>query len=154
ADDVALTELLQRAGRGDGDAADRLLPRVYSELQRLARARMARERRDHTLQPTALVHEAYLHLLGDARLEWPDRARFFQAAAEAMRRILVDHARRRARHKRGGGRERAAVDVAELAGGSVQDPDTFLALDEAIQRLERADPRAAEVVRLRFFGGL
>src|SRR5262245_5279657 len=106
-----VTELLTAISRGDSGAADRLLPVVYEELGRLASSRLAGERADHTLQATALVHEAYLRLLGDARPRWDGRGHFFAAAAEAMRRILVDHARGRSANKRGGGRQRLGVDA-------------------------------------------
>ena len=155
--DAPLTELLQRAASGEAAAADEALPSVYRELRRLAEARMAGERRNHTLQATALVHETWLRLAGVGDRAWPDRAAFYQAAAAAMRHILVDHARRRARQKRGGGGAREPISVGALQapeGGGVYDPATFLELDEQIRALERDDPRAGAVVRLRFFAGL
>src|SRR5262249_19377511 len=120
----------------------------------IARRRMSAERHEHTLQATALVHEAYLRLLGDdgAALAWSSRAHFFSAAAEAMRRILIEHARGRGRVKRGGGRKRGPVDVIDLA--SAENPEDILALDAAICRLEERDPQAARIVRLRFYAGL
>jgi RNA polymerase sigma factor (TIGR02999 family) len=131
---------------------DRLLPLVYDELRGLARARLRHERQGHSLQATALVHEAYIRMLGADSPSWNDRAHFFRAAAEAMRRILIDHARKRGRVKRGGGRIQVTLgDVQVGAGLPLED---ILALDEAIQRLEGQDPRMAEIVRLRFFAGL
>lgn len=154
--DEPLTQLLRRAADGETDAGEAALPLVYHELRRIARARMARERADHTLQATALVHETWLRLVGAGAPVWHDRAAFYRAAATAMRRILVEHARRRTRRKRGGAAEREPVSVDGLPAPR---PDlgcavTFLQLDEEIQRLEREDPRAGEVVRLRFFAGL
>ncbi|MBX3464022.1 MAG: RNA polymerase subunit sigma [Planctomycetes bacterium] len=151
-----LTQLLRRAAAGEAAAGDEALPLVYRELRAIARARMAQERPDHTLQATALVHETWLRLVGAGGGEWADRAAFYRAAAVAMRRILVEHARRRNRQKRGGGAERDPVSVAGLPAPR---PDlgcaaTFLQLDEEIERLEREDPRAGEIVRLRFFAGL
>ncbi len=151
-----LTQLLRRAAAGESGAGEAALPLVYRELRRIARARMAGERVDHTLQATALVHETWLRLVGADGPEWNDRAAFYRAAAVAMRRILVEHARRRARHKRGGGVDREPVSVAGLPAPR---PDlacaaTFLQLDQEIERLEREDPRAGEIVRLRFFAGL
>lgn len=141
------------AREGDASASGELLRRVYDQLRAIARAHMASERRGHTLQATALVNEAYLKLLGREDVRWNDRAHFFRAAAEAMRRILVDHARARNADKRGGGR--AALSIANVADlGEGQSPEGILALDEAIARLEEADPESGEVVRLRFFGGL
>lgn len=139
-------------GADRDEALERLLPVVYEELRALARARLRHERPDHTLQATALVHEAYLRLLGDEAPPWSDRAHFFHAAAEAMRRILIDHARRRGRIKRGGDRVRVSLDDAGL--GTEPDLDRLVALDEAIRRLDEQDPRAGDVVRLRFFAGL
>lgn len=150
-DPGGLTQLLRRASTGDGSALDAAVPRVQRELWAIARRRMAGERRDHTLQPTALVNEAWMRLLGDQEIEWASRVEFFKAAAESMRRILIDHARARARLKRGGVRRRMDIPLDELAG---ETPEQFLALDEEIQKLEDEDPRAAAVVRLRFFAGL
>lgn len=151
-----LTELLRRAAGGEQAAADSALPAVYLELRRIAQARMANERVGHTLQPTALVHETWLKLVGMGAAGWSDRAAFYHAAATAMRRILVDYARGRARQKRGGGRGAAPATVSSLPAKGI-DPDdaiTFLHIDEQIARLEAEDPRAGAVVRLRFFGGL
>ncbi len=139
-------------GTGRQAALGRLLPLVYDELRALARAHLRHERPDHTLQATALVHEAYLRLLGGQDLPWNDRAHFFRAAAEAMRRILIEHARKRGRIKRGGNQVRVRISGVHL--GTEQDPDEILALDEAIRRLEEQDPRIADLVRLRFFAGL
>ena len=143
----------------NGEAADagRLLEVVYEQLRAIAQQRMVQERADHTLQATALVHEAYIRLVGDADVSWANRAHFFAAAAEAMRRILIEHARSRARQKRGGdGDGRAAIrrplNVLDLAQD--QDPAQILMLDEAISRLSEQDPDAAQVVRLRFYAGL
>lgn len=134
------------------EALDRLLPLVYEELRGMARARLRAERPGHTLQATALVHEAYLRLRGEDAPPWAGRAHFFHAAAEAMRRILIEHARSRARVKRGGGRVR--VDLDEVQFSHMPDPDELLAVDEAIRRLEEVDDRASDVVRLRYFAGL
>jgi len=148
-----VTRLLDAAAAGDPKAAADLLPLVYEELKNLAAARMAAEASDHTLQPTALVHEAYLRLVGgtDAR-RWDGGGHFFAAAAEAMRRILIDRARHKNTRKAGGGRRRLDLDdVAAMIDG----PDVeLLALDEALGKLERKDPRKAAVVKLRFFAGL
>jgi RNA polymerase sigma factor (TIGR02999 family) len=132
------------------DAA--LLGQVYEQLRAIARARMANERAGHSLQATELVHEAFLKLQNHPSLLQADRRRFFHAAAEAMRRILIDHARGKGRAKRGGGMKRAVTDVAELA--VEQDADEILALDEAVHRLEKEEPTSAQVLKLRFFTGL
>ncbi|MHC4219035.1 MAG: sigma-70 family RNA polymerase sigma factor [Planctomycetota bacterium] len=147
-----ITQLLNAASGGDGDAAAELLPLIYGELHRIAQARMAALRPGSTLQPTALIHEAYLRLLGDDKPGWNSRGHFFGAAAQAMRQILVDAARRKASLKRGGDRKRLDLDDVEpaVAAPSVN----ILALDEALQRLERDDPRKARIVMLRFFAGL
>lgn len=152
-----VTVLLRLASDGDSQAAAELLPLVYDELRRLARAKMSKERdggAGQTLQPTALVHEAYMRLLGaeGESLRWEGRGHFFGAAARAMRRILVERARARGRVKRGGGAARVALEDDALA---VEPPgDDLLALDEALERLEKRDRRKAEVVMLRFFAGL
>jgi RNA polymerase sigma factor (TIGR02999 family) len=134
------------------EALNRLFPVVYAELRAVARAHLRYERSDHTLQATALVHEAYMRLLGGAYPAWNDRQHFFRAAAEAMRRILVEHARRRARVKRGGNPVR--VSLGDVDSAPQYDPEEILALDDAIRRLEDQDPTLADVVRLRFFAGL
>lgn len=151
-----VTQLLALASDGDSQAAAELLPLVYDELRRLARARMAKEAAGgagFTLQPTALVHEAYMRLLGDADVKWDNRGHFFGAAARAMRRILVERARHRDRIKHGGGRKR--VELQDDAAMS-QEPEAgeLLALDEVLEKLERMDRRKAEVVMLRYFAGL
>jgi RNA polymerase sigma factor (TIGR02999 family) len=148
-----VTRLLNAAAAGDPKAAAELLPLVYDELRRLAAARMAEERPGQTLQATALVHEAYVRLVGGSRTqEWNGRAHFFGAAAEAMRRILVEAARRKGREKRGGDRER--VDLDDLAVTAPERSDDLLALDEALTQLAATDPQAAELVKLRYFAGL
>lgn len=138
--------------RSSADDRTELLALVYDHLKRIAGARMRGERADHTLQATALVHEAWVRLAGGADVAWTDRAHFYAAAAEAMRRVLIEHARARGRVKRGGGLQRKPLDVVDLAVAA--DPDEILALDEAIGRLEEQDARAAEIVRLRFYAGL
>ncbi len=147
-----VTCLLAEIQGGRSEATDRLLPILYAELRRMARSQMARERPGQTLQPTALVHEAYFRLLGTERLPWENRAHFFAAAAEAMRRILIERARRIARTKHGGGKLRVTLDpdAPDLAIS----PERFLTLDRALDRLEAQDPRMAQVVKLRFFAGL
>src|SRR5262245_36875746 len=148
-----VTRLLDAAAAGDPTAAADLLPLVYDELRNLAAARMAGERPGQTLQATALVHEAYLRLIGDGQpRNWDGRGHFFAAAAEAMRRILVDQARRKGRAKRGGERRRVDLDDADLV--SLAAPDELLLIDEAIDRLAAEDARAAQLVRLRYFAGL
>jgi len=136
-------------------AASKLLPLVYEELRRLAASRMANERGDHTLQPTALVHEAYLRLVDGSKAgQWNGRGHFFAAAAEAMRRILVERARARGATKRGGGRQRMDLDDVAAVVGSDERSEELLALDEALVDLERHDSRAAALVKLRYFAGL
>jgi RNA polymerase sigma factor (TIGR02999 family) len=147
-----VTCILNDLRAGHPDASDQLLPLVYDQLRAIAQQRMNEERAGHTLQATALVHEAYLRLVGDEDVAWADRSHFYAAAVEAMRRILIDHARRRGAVKRGGEWRRAAVNVASLALD--ENLDNFLALDEAILRLEGQDRTAAQVVRLRFYAGL
>jgi RNA polymerase sigma factor (TIGR02999 family) len=145
-----VTRLLEAATRGDRHAAAELLPLVYDELRNLAAVRMAQEKPGHTLNATALVHEAYLRLVGDQQFD--GRGHFFAAAAEAMRRILVGQARRRHAAKRGGQRQRQALDPDDIAA-PVPD-DELLALHEALDRLAAAHPEKAEVVKLRYFAGL
>lgn len=151
-----LTLLLRRAANGEPAAGEQALPLVYRELRRIAQGRMAGERRDHTLQATALVHETWLKLVSMGEADWADRAAFYRAAATAMRRILIDHARTRGRGKRGGGAKRQSVALDGLIDPQpdLADGATFLQLDEQIRRLEAEDPRAGEIVRLRFFAGL
>jgi RNA polymerase sigma factor (TIGR02999 family) len=146
-----VTELLRAIGKRDS-ASEELLEIVYDHLRGIARQRMAGERAGHTLQATALVHEAFMRLVGDEELGFENRAHFYAAAAQAMRRILIDHARRRNTEKRGGERKRVPMSVVDLATDT--DPEQVMALEEAMARLEQSDPRAASVVRLRFFAGL
>ena len=149
-DDV--TSILSDMGEGNRqEAMGRLVPLVYQELRAMAQAHLRDERLDHSLQATALVHEAYLRLLGGDR-PWNDRRHFFRAAAEAMRRILIEHARKRGRVKRGG--QQVRVELRNVDVATEQDLDELLALDDAFRRLQEKDPEAAEVVELRFFGGL
>ena len=145
-----ITHLLDAAAAGDRKAAADLLPIVYDELRKLAAARMAAEKPGHTLDATALVHEAYLRLVGDQHFE--GRGHFFAAAAEAMRRVLVNHARDRNRLKRGGGRHR--IDVDRLTGPAAATDDDLLELDDALDRLGKDYPAAADLVKLRFFAGM
>jgi len=148
-----VTRLLEAAHRGDQQAAAELLPLVYDELRNLAAARLASEKPGQTLQATALVHEAYVRLVGpDSPQDWNGRGHFFGAAAEAMRRILVESARCKKSLKRGGDRVRADFDFANLA--DPERPDEVIAIDEALAGLAAADPQAAELVKLRYFVGL
>jgi RNA polymerase sigma-70 factor, ECF subfamily len=147
-----VTQLLATWSSGDREAAERLLPLVYDELRHIAARQLRRERAGHTLQPTAIVHEAYLRLSGQPGLKWPSRAHFLAFAAHLIRRILVDYARRRNRAKRGGLSERITfIEAADLA--LEKSPD-LVALDEALSGLEKVDPRKATVVELKFFAGL
>lgn len=147
-----ITMLLNDVSAGVPDARSALLEKVYGQLRAIAQQRMARERPGHTLQATALVHEAYMKMLGDQPIMWQDRGHFYRAAAEAMRRILVDHARKHGAEKRGGDRQRVPLNVLDLASES--DPQEILSLDRAIVRLQELDSGAAEVLRLRVFAGL
>jgi RNA polymerase sigma factor (TIGR02999 family) len=147
-----ITLLLQRIDAGDAQAAERILPLVYEELRKLAAARMAREAAGHTLQPTALVHEAWIRLGADQQPSWRGRSHFFAAAAEAMRRILIDSARRRHAQRRGGRLEHVNIDDVEVAGATAD--AKVLHVHEALEKLARNDPSKAELVKLRFFGGL
>ena len=148
-----VTTLLNEAGAGDAQAAAALLPLVYQQLRALAGRKMRQERPDQTLQATALVHEAYLRLVDTTRIQlWESRWHFFAAAAESMRRILVDNARKRGRIKRGGDRHQVDLDKIEL---TVNDPpDELIALDEALTKLAEEHPQKAQLVNLRYFGGL
>jgi RNA polymerase sigma factor (TIGR02999 family) len=146
----SLIHLLDAAAAGDRRAAADLLPLVYDELRKLAAARLAAEAPGHSLDPTALVHEAYLRLVGDQQFD--GRGHFFAAAAEAMRRILVNHARDRNRLKRGGGRQR--VDLDRLTGLAAANDDDLVELDDALDRLAKDYPAAAALVKLRFFAGM
>ena len=152
--DAPVTRLLREVEAGKPQAADALLPLVYDQLRELARHRMAEERAGHTLQATALVHEAYLRLVGDRPAGWAGRAHFFHAAAEAMRRILIEHARGRGRVKRGGGAERQRVPLSVIDLAAENDSGEILDLDDAVCRLEQQSPDVAAVVRLRFYAGL
>ena len=147
-----VTLLAARAGNGDDEAAAELLLVVYGELRRLAAAQMSRERAGQTLQPTALVHEAWLRLGGDRQPAWENRAHFFGAAATAMRRILVERARRRNAERHGGGRTHVPLDELDL-GGAANDPH-LLEISEALERYAEREPQKAEFVRLRYFIGL
>ena len=147
-----LTELLAAVSNGDPAAQGELWSVIYGELRRVAQQQMAGEAPGHTLQPTALVHEAYFRLFGDNKVQWANRRHFFSAAAEAMRRIRVDDARRRGRLKRGGGeRPGAMLDAPPVFD---QDPTEMLVVDEALSGLEQTDTRKAQVVKLRYFAGL
>ena len=147
-----ITRLLEEVGRGERSALDELWPVVYDELRRLARSLLRGERADHTLQPTALVHEAWVRLIGSEPVTWENRRQFFGVAASAMRRVLVDHARRRLADKRGGGAVKLSLSHADrVAAGT--DPDV-LALDDALNRLSQIDPDKSRLVELRFFAGL
>jgi RNA polymerase sigma factor (TIGR02999 family) len=149
-----VTHILHAIAEGDPQAASQLLPLVYDELRRLAAHRLAHQAPGQTLQPTALVHEAYLRLVGEpAGSDWDNRGHFFAACAEAMRRILVENARRKGRKKRGGGLSRRALDAAEeVAAPEVR--EDLLALDAALTKLTAVDPQAAQLVQLRYFAGL
>jgi RNA polymerase sigma factor (TIGR02999 family) len=158
--DVAATVTEIVAGLGGGGSADRasaeeLLPLVYDELRLLARRYLNRERPGHTLQPTALVHEAYIKLVDQSRVNWQGRTHFFAVGAKVMRNLLIDHARAKGRAKRGGGRHRVTFDegLTPFASGEL-DVDQLLAVNEGLDRLAELDPRPARVVELRFFGGL
>jgi len=147
-----ITLMLDAVSSGDSRASEQLLPLVYDELRRLAAARMSQEAAGHTLQPTALVHEAWLRLLGGQKQTWQNRAHFFAAAAEAMRRILIERARRKARLKRGSGQ--APVDISELELAAALPDDKVLLVDEALEQFKLEDPEKAQVVMLKFFVGL
>jgi RNA polymerase sigma factor (TIGR02999 family) len=147
-----VTQLLAGLRDGDESVAARLLPLVYDDFRSLALRHLARERAGHTLQPTALVHEAYLKLVDQTRVNWQGRTHFFAVGAQAMRRILVEHARSRRREKRGGDRQR--VELEEASALAPERAVDLLDLDEALQRLEALDERQARVVELRFFGGM
>ena len=146
-----VTRILEAIGQGDPLAADELLPLVYHELRRLAARKMSSEAPGHTLQPTALVHEAWLKLVGQEDRKWQDKNNFFAAAAEAMRRILVDNARRKRTKRHGGGQER--VDLSE-ASVAVENDDQMLAVNEALEKFALVDRQKAELVKLRYFVGM
>jgi RNA polymerase sigma factor (TIGR02999 family) len=147
-----ITLLLQATSRKEDNAREELFRLVYEELRRMAAVHMAREKAGQTLQPTALVHEAWLQLVGDGDRTWENRAHFFGAAADAMRRILIDVARRKATRKRGGGLER--LDIAEVDLAQASPEDHVLLINEALETLEQEDPERARIVVLKFFGGL
>ncbi len=147
-----VTRILQDWSGGDPTAPERLMPFVYDELRRLARAFLARERHGHTLQPTALVHEAYVRLVDQTRVNWQNRAHFYGIASGMMRRILVDHARARITDKRGGAAIHLSVEDVQVP--VEQRAASFVALDEALERLARLDERKSRVVEMRFFGGM
>ena len=146
-----ITLILDRIEQGDAQAAEQLLPLVYTELRKLAAARMAREADGQTLQPTALVHEAWLRLGGDEQPDWKNRAHFFAAAAEAMRRILIDRARSRRAVRHGGGLVR--VNVADLELAEADSDERILAVNDALEKFARVEPQKAELVKLRYFAG-
>ncbi|MHC4743511.1 MAG: ECF-type sigma factor [Planctomycetota bacterium] len=147
-----VTRILNAIEEGDARAADELLPLIYEELRMLAARKMAQERPGQTLQATALVHEAYIRLVGSQNQHWKGHTHFFAAAAEAMRRILIENARRKKRLKRGGDRDRVEMQAADLA---IEGPsDDVIALDEALNRLARAEQVVADLVKLRYFAGL
>ncbi|MGA3074213.1 MAG: sigma-70 family RNA polymerase sigma factor [Bryobacteraceae bacterium] len=147
-----VTLLLREIADGDQGALDRLVPLVYEELRRIADGQLRRERRGHTLQPTALVHEVYVRMVGKEQPGYRDRAHFLAIAAHAMRRILIDHAREHNAAKRGGGHEKFAID--EERDGSVERPSILIALDDALAALSEKDPLLARLVEMRYFGGL
>jgi RNA polymerase sigma factor (TIGR02999 family) len=147
-----VTVILEAIQKGDPQAAEELLPLVYAELRKLAAFKLAQQPPDQTLQPTALVHEAYLRLLGDGSHSWQNRRHFFAAAAEAMRHLLVDRARRKAAVRHGGGWRRLDLDNVVVATQTTD--DNILLINEALERLAAHDPGAAELVKLRFFAGL
>ena len=148
-----VTGLLVAWNQGDPQAVERLMPLVYAELREIAERQFRRERAGHTLQPTAVVHEAYFKLVDQTRVTWKNRGHFFAIAAQAMRRILIDHARAREADKRGGGGTQVALDVGIASPEPASDLD-LLALDEALVRLKALDEPQARIVELRFFGGL
>ena len=150
-----VTRLLNQWQSGDAVAFEQLVPLVYAELRRMARRRMAHEGQDHTLQSTALVHEAFLRLVGQRQMSWQNRAQFFGIAAQLMRRILVDHARRRRRVKRGADAVHVSVDALTAPlHARAPDPVDVLTLEDALKRLEAIDPRQMKIVELRYFAGL
>ena len=148
------TVILQRASSGDATAAEQLLPLLYNELRRLAAAKMAREAAGQTLQPTALVHEAWLRLGGDQQPTWQNRAHFFGAAAEAMRRILVDNARRKSAQRHGGAAEKISVEATGFDVAAPAADQDILLVNDALEALAAHDPRKAELVKLWYFVGL
>jgi len=153
ADPGEVTILLQQVSHGDSHAADKLIPFVLDELRRLARLQLQREKSDHTLQPTALVNEAYIRLVGDQARDWQSRAHFIGVSASVMRRILIDYARRRHAQKRGAA-SAGTLDVEQFSALSDQQTEELLALNMALDKLEKMSPRQRRIVELRYFGGL
>jgi RNA polymerase sigma-70 factor, ECF subfamily len=149
-----VTRLLTDLRAGKKDAEAQLFPLVYDELRRIAAAYLRQERPNHTLQPTALVHEAYLRLVEQSEQNWQNRAHFLGIGAHLMRQILVDHARKRNAAKRGGNEQLVSLNDLEVAGPGMQSPEDLIALDEALLKLEGIDPQQCNIVELRFFGGL
>jgi RNA polymerase sigma factor (TIGR02999 family) len=149
-----VTTLLRAWNRGDGTALERLTPLIYQELRRLARSHLRRERAGHSLPPTGLVNEAYLRLVDASDIEWQDRAHFLSVSSRIMRRVLIDAARRRAAQKRGAPAQSPVVDVDQIAAAGSDRAATLCALDDALEALAQLDPRRAQVIELRFFGGL
>ncbi|MGE0129752.1 MAG: sigma-70 family RNA polymerase sigma factor [Blastocatellales bacterium] len=147
-----ITRMLIAWNQGDESARDELMPLIYDELRRLARARLRRERINHTLQPTALVHEAFLRLVDQSKVNWQNRAHFFGAAARLMRQILINHAEARRAAKRGGEAERISLN--DVDRFKVEEEIDLVALNEALKRLERIDPRQGRIVEMRYFSGL
>lgn len=152
-DPRSVTLALRQAREGDPAAEEELLRLTYRELRKIAGARMREERPGHTLQPTALVHEAYMRLAGQERVEWRDRGHFFGVAAQMMRRVLVDSARERLAEKRGGGQPRLVLDWLEIESAPAK-LEEILAVDQALDRLQELDPQQAKIVELHYFGGL
>lgn len=154
ADDVTseITEILKDWNNGSEDARDRLLPFVYAEMKRQARMIMSRERSDHTLQPTALVHEAFIRIAEQAGIDWQDRRHFFGISSRVMRQILIDHARRHLSRKRGGNLIKFSLDDIQMP--AEERAAAIIAVDEALERLANIDPQQAQIVEMRFFGGL
>lgn len=152
-----LTQILHRAAAGDAAASERLWAAMYAQVRGIAARQLRAERADHTLSPTGLVHEAYLRLVGQREVDWNDRAHFFRIAARMCRRVLVDHARRRSALRRGGDRTATALDThlsERLQAEGEMPPEELVALDDALERLARLNPRLASVVELRYFAGL
>jgi RNA polymerase sigma factor (TIGR02999 family) len=149
-----VTTLLRAWSHGDGTALERLTPLVYDELRRLARSHIRRERAGHSLAPTALVNEAYLRLVDASDIEWQDRAHFLSVSSRIMRRVLVDAARKRTAHKRGDAARRADGDVDRIPAAGSDRAAALCALDDALEALTQLDPRRAQVIELKFFGGL
>jgi RNA polymerase sigma factor (TIGR02999 family) len=147
-----ITLVLESVGRGEGKATEELFPLVYAELRRLATARMAQESAGHTLQPTALVHEAWLRLVNDKDRNWQNRWHFFAAVTEVMRRILIDNARRKSRLKHGGGQQRLNIEDVEQAAATPD--DQLLLVNDALEQMEKENPEYARIVALKFFSGL